>query len=1683
MRPSLRSMAAGFVWLCVLAALNPEALAQTNLGVALTTSLTATQGAVLAYTLIITNQGTNAVQGVRFSDILDPNTTLVPGSVNTSPLAFDDAYSVIGNVALSIPAPGVLANDVDLDGVGPALSVTGFDAASARGGKIVMSANGGFTYDPPVGFEGVDSFSYRIDDGEGFTDTGKVSLTVTGVVWFVNAAAPAGGDGRLKTPFKSLASFAAINNNSPAGGRSGHSLFLYSGSYAGPLTLLNDQRILGQGAGASLSAITGLTPPVGSLAFPATGGARPVVGNGTAGIVLASGNQARGLNFSTTGGAIAGAHVGALTLLEIGVTNTGGVAVNLADGSLSVTLDAVHSTGGATGIRLAKCAGGFAIIGDGAAAENGSGGTLKTTTDSAVILDGAANVSLSRMRILNAGGSGVWGQSVNGLVVDWCRLANNGDAVGEAGIRLGDPLGATGLIGTTSGGSNPTRISNTLILGSGEMNLAIYNNAGTLQQLDLVNLVSSDTRNRPLGADGFLFETRGSAVAALSFAHSSFSNNFTQGIQASALDKSTLTVSVVDCGFTNNNEGVVLGNANAAQLTFDVASNRFVNTLAAGASGAAIAAVNATTVTGVALYSGRIRNNTIAGGGIDNHLIAALFSGAGNNTLSVTSNSIVAANSQFSGVFIQAGEAGSGKLSASVLVKGNKVSVGALGSHGIVAQSRVISTLCAEIAENVSTTAGQGLFGVNIRQRDASTFRLPGFAGPFNSTASVAAFVAGKNNGSTVNATVSSAYSGGGPCVLPLMAAARPTPRDATAATPLSPSRSSDEFPQPARGVPPVANRSPRALSDAELQAGAAAAREVWARSGISPQRLEALEHVRFEVADLSGWRLGESTPGLARLDRTACGYGWFVDPSPLSNAAPQGQMDLLSALAHEMGHQLGLADDYRPSRSGDVMYGVLAPGERRLPSAGRALSGAGRSDAGPHYLTAALDVGTLPPGKSLTIAFRAQVAKPMPGGVCALSNQATVSMAGAPPVLSDDPRTSPPFDATVTSIAQPPLVATLAATSVTSDGAALNGSVNSCGSAGGYYFEFGPTAAYGSRTPGGPIAGGVGDVAVGDSLAGLLSGGAYHFRVVATNAFGTSAGGDRVFVTGITILKQPQSVVLCVGRLTTFVVAVNVPGATYRWQRRLAGSAGFLNIPGASSPTFTVLSAKATDDGTAYRVVVATDAIHVTSDEAFLSVITVKAPFLSANFDKGLPANTATYGDAYIDAATGVLELNPNAGGRAGAFLTADPAPGRFVQGFVALFKARISSVVSPPADGFSFNWAFDLPNGAYSVAEEGEGSGLSVAFDTFDNGGGEAPAIDVFWKRTLVIHRPVPIDFLVRGDSFFDVGIRVTPDGLLDLICGCESVFARLPIPGFTPLRGARFGLGSRTGGLWETHGIDDLAIDIGVDPTNGVPRIDSVSLQLPKGLVIRGAAPPELNLILESSVDLRAWTWRGYIHPGADGKWEFVDADVASSAQRFYRLRSLPQFPSGLLNYYDADGSFQDGFGQDHGLPIGGIGFGPGERGQGFLFDTPDRLVSIQAAPLPVPWTLGIWVKRGVAVDRSESLLFDAATAVKLEQWDNSHQVGLTQFGAADYYFKYTAPLDVWTHLALVAVKGSTQLYVNGVLTDTQPVSINLPRGALGGRVGDRLQAVIDEVAIFGRALSASEILQVYSATHGP
>ncbi len=100
------------------------------------------------------------------------------GPANEAPVAGGDTYFVRQDMApLGVDAAtGVLANDLDQEG-GPLL-VVGSDAASQAGGVVEVQPDGSFTYTPPAGFFGDDSFGYTVEDDVGLTADGLVRVTV-----------------------------------------------------------------------------------------------------------------------------------------------------------------------------------------------------------------------------------------------------------------------------------------------------------------------------------------------------------------------------------------------------------------------------------------------------------------------------------------------------------------------------------------------------------------------------------------------------------------------------------------------------------------------------------------------------------------------------------------------------------------------------------------------------------------------------------------------------------------------------------------------------------------------------------------------------------------------------------------------------------------------------------------------------------------------------------------------------------------------------------------------------------------------------------------------------------------------------------------------------------------------------------------------------------------------------------------------------------------------------------------------------------------------------------------------------------------------------------------------------------------------------------------------------------------
>jgi hypothetical protein len=107
--------------------------------------------------------------------------------------------------------------------------------------------------------------------------------------------------------------------------------------------------------------------------------------------------------------------------------------------------------------------------------------------------------------------------------------------------------------------------------------------------------------------------------------------------------------------------------------------------------------------------------------------------------------------------------------------------------------------------------------------------------------------------------------------------------------------------------------------------------------------------------------------------------------------------------------------------------------------------------------------------------------------------------------------------------VAAPPTVATGGAARVTQTSATLTGSVTPNGRPTVYFFEYGPTARYGARTPDFPANPGRGTLPAAATLEGLTAATRYQYRLVARNQDGTRRGANRSFRTP----NQPLGVTL----------------------------------------------------------------------------------------------------------------------------------------------------------------------------------------------------------------------------------------------------------------------------------------------------------------------------------------------------------------------------------------------------------------------------------------------------------------------------------------------------------------------------------------------------------------------------
>jgi hypothetical protein len=481
------------------------ATATSGLGVTLTIDATAgTVCSLAGATVSFIGTGTCVINANQAGNASFNAAPQVQQSFDVVPNVVADGYSALGNVRVDSSAGGftVVSNDIFPAGT----TISAFDAASVNGGTVLMTLSGPnmgqFTYDPPVGYIGSDTFTYTLLSN-GKSAAGTVTFTVSGMVWFINnnaGACPASPcDGRLTHPFVDTSNFQGQNTGAALKPSASQAIFVYSSltPYSGAVTLLNAQRLVGQGAAADLATRGAVTAQPGQT-LPLTGGTPPVLGS--PGIVLTAlnNNFVHGVTLGNGTTALSGSGFGTLTVNDNVSINTNGRAIDLTNGTFTATLNGVTSTGGANNVSLIQVAG----------TSNLGSGTLS----------GATGTSFA-MGTIAPGSGGNATVTYNGTI----SQATNNQAPLLVQNRTGGTLTLTGTVTATSAGvrgisllnngGSTTSLSGTLTLSTGAFEAFRATGGGTVtatgggSTLVSTTAAALNVANTTIGAGGLNFQS------------------------------------------------------------------------------------------------------------------------------------------------------------------------------------------------------------------------------------------------------------------------------------------------------------------------------------------------------------------------------------------------------------------------------------------------------------------------------------------------------------------------------------------------------------------------------------------------------------------------------------------------------------------------------------------------------------------------------------------------------------------------------------------------------------------------------------------------------------------------------------------------------------------------------------------------------------------------------------------------------------------------------------------------------------------------------------------------------------------------------------------------------------------------------------------------------------------------
>ena len=388
-------------------------------------------------------------------------------------------------------------------------------------------------------------------------------------------------------------------------------------------------------------------------------------------------------------------------------------------------------------------------------------------------------------------------------------------------------------------------------------------------------------------------------------------------------------------------------------------------------------------------------------------------------------------------------------------------------------------------------------------------------------------------------------------------------------------------------------------------------------------------------------------------------------------------------------------------------------------------------------------------------------------------------------------------------------------------------------------------------------------------------------------------------------------------------------------------------------------------------------------------------------------------------------------------------------------------------PADGFSVNYGA-IPGADNYGAPAEEGYGVDVAhvsyqvdtwlWDSPEQDAGTAVAVngegqsytratgdDANFKPNERVEASAILTWdPEKGASFVTTGLRVNADHI------------NIPTDAFTAEAGHGFSFLARTGGHNETV------------------EIDNIDLQ-------------------------KGWTNLEELGPIADGllrlHYEFEEGE-GQEVLNVAPVEGSSPLADGLIAYYPLDGDFEDKVGDADGFAVGTapIEFTEGGFGQGIDLDGVDQYVSTPVETedrFDFSDDTGFTVSAWFRVDSFDKNWQAIVTKGEGSNW-RIHRQGDTNnlgpvAGAGDFVGN---PVDVndgaLHHVVITNVPGeSTNFYLDGVLNESRgpgvPSGNDFPmmigENADGGGNGRTFNGLIDEVAVWDRALTDGEVAMIF------